>query len=121
MSVTSFDWTRLQKTAQKPPDTDLGVVQSWWSDKYNRPGNDPLFLDRSFALHVREFLTDLVEVKEQLESRIKHATNREDEMTMREGLETINKLLGIKSTSLRSWQDEVEAALEDGRLPEWDV
>lgn len=78
-----------------------------------------MFLGRPFALHVREFLTDLVGVKEQLESRIKHATSREDEMTMRESLETIDKLLGIESTSLQSWQDEVEAALEAGRLPEW--
>lgn len=120
MSVITFDWTKLQKSARKPPDTDLGIVQSWWSSKYNRPGNDELFMSRPFALHVREFLTDLAEKANELQKQLKFAASREEEHTMREQLETINSILGIESTSLQSWQEEVEAALSDGREPNWE-
>jgi hypothetical protein len=121
MSVGSFDWTQIQKKAQKPPDTDLGIVQSWWSNKYNRPGNDPLFMSRPFALHVREFLTDLVDMAQTIQEQLKLAPTREEEQDMRERLDTINTVLGIKSTSLRTWQEEVEVALADGRLPDWEA
>ena len=116
-SAASFDWTRIQKRARNPPDDDVGVLQTWWSDKYGLPANDPRFLNRPFALHARAFLEDLVRVRDQVKERLRHGEGSRDELE--ETLQTVERVLGIETGSVTDWQAEVEKALEEGRMPDW--
>lgn len=89
-------------------------------DKYDLPPNDPRFLSRPFALHVQDFLQDLVVRKERLRLQLKHGEGDRD--VIEESLRTIDRVLGIESgRSVTEWADEVERALEEGRVPDWDV
>jgi len=109
----------LQNLAKNPPNDDLGALQRWWSDKYKLPPNDPRFMDRPFAMHVRDFLEDLTQVLGRVEQQLRMGEAGEDQTELEETKETIQRILGIDTDSAAAWQDEVEKALEEGRMPNW--
>jgi hypothetical protein len=111
--------TRIRRRArrQAKTETDLGIIERWFTDKYNKPANDPLFLSRTFANLVEEFLEDLAERRVGLLEDLKTCQDPQTSDRMDESVQLIERILEIDA-SRNSWLEEVEAALEAGRMPE---
>ena len=73
------DYARLKRQAKRAVNDGASYVHRWWSQKYKRPANDPLFEERGMSEWVREMYEDLYERKAEIVSQL------EDDMTpMRE-------------------------------------
>ena len=63
-----------------------------------------------------DFYYDLHDRRAEVKREIRAGSEGRDELEER--LSVLEEILEIKS-SLGSWKDEVEAALNEGRMPEW--
>ena len=57
---------RLRSQAKKNLQTNEYRIRKWWVDKYNRPTNDPLFQQRSWAEWQLEMYEDMWVQRDQL-------------------------------------------------------
>jgi len=90
-------------------------IRRWWCKKYDRPPNDPLFLERSYAEWSVEMIEDLIERREEIEQQIE-----EGSMRMAQGepmLRRIAEALGEEPMSSDPLFDQRERDLEEGRTP----
>ncbi|MBO75972.1 MAG: hypothetical protein CME17_00955 [Gemmatimonadetes bacterium] len=63
-----------------------------------------------------DFYYDLHDRRAEVKREIKAGSGARDKLE--ETLSVLEEILEINS-SLGSWQDEVEAALDEGRMPDW--
>lgn len=110
----------MRSRAKASLDRGQTRLRRWWSKKYNRPANDPLFDERSEAEHYQEFLEDLWARREELadQLRTENSDPKEAQVIMK-ALAEIDKALGEEEEEdpkIAEW----EAALERGEDPDWD-
>jgi len=63
-----------------------------------------------------DFYLDLHERRSDIKKEIREGSGERDKLE--EVLSVLEHILEIKS-SLGTWKDEVEAAIRDGRMPDW--
>jgi|TARA_A100001011_G_C14223257_1_gene805389 hypothetical protein len=68
------------------------------------------------ALLLSDFYYDLHDRRSEVKQQIKAGSDGRDKLE--ETLSVLEDILEIRS-SLGSWQDEVETALNEGRMPDW--
>ena len=101
---------------KKQGDDDISALRRWWSKKYNRPQNDPELQNMTLASLLVDFYGDLHERRKEIKTSIRE--NAGDRGKLEEALAVIEEVLEIRS-SLDTWQEEVERALAEGRMPDW--
>ena len=101
---------------QKKTKDDISALRSWWSNKYNKPSNAPELLEQTSGQLLREFYRDLHERRDQIKEDIRSGGG--DRSKLEEALAVLENVLEIEN-SLDTWQAEVEAALLEGRMPDW--
>jgi hypothetical protein len=93
----------------------------WWTRKYNRPANDPLFMQRNFADLLSELFDDHYAKRNEIIELLKtQPSNRKE---LEEQVVALEQILGIRGENDNEfWYDPLveqwEAAVRDGRTPE---
>lgn len=105
------------------------ALSRWWSQKYNRPPNDPSYRDQSTGLLLREFFEDIYRRKEELEAQIQDASGQEV-TSINKALDAVRKILAVDDDEITGETgdpvvDEWIRDLEEGRTPnlqndQWD-
>jgi hypothetical protein len=114
---------RLRKAAQRAVKSERFSLARWWSNKYKRPPNDPLFLGKSEAFWLQEMFEDIYERKAELEAQLEDETLRlEERRVLSQKLRAILRSLGEKDVTKGedSLIDKWEAELEAGITPDLD-
>jgi hypothetical protein len=101
---------------KKKTKEDISALRSWWSNKYNKPSNAPELLLLTSGQLLREFYEDLHQRRDQVKEDIRSGSGNRS--SLEETLRLLEDVLEI-GNSLDSWQAEVEAALVEGRTPDW--
>jgi len=109
----------LKRRAQRNVERGTVAMRRWWCKKYNRPPNDPLYLNRSTASINQELYEDLFSRKDEIEQAIENNEGTaESNLGM---LNAIRKALGEDEVSNDPLWDQWEADLEAGREPDLDA
>lgn len=116
MRLTFMDAPRLKKKAQSNIDDGTTRLRRWWSHKYNRPSNDPLFETKTAAEHLREMYEDLMIQRDELREELNNRPT--DVSVIVKGIEEINKILGDEEEVVDPLIEEWEAALDRGEEPD---
>lgn len=96
-------------------------VSRWWSQKYRRPPNDPLFESRPLLAWVREMYEDAYEKAGDLEALLDDPDTRQEERrAISQKLRKLYKALGERDTT---WGedpliDKWERELAEGKIPD---
>lgn len=106
----------MKKLAKVNLDDGTSRIKRWWSKKYNRPPNDPLFQNRSIAEHIAEMYEDLLSRRDELYEELK--ANPIDSAGVMKHIDQINRILGEESEEEDPLVAEWEAALERGEEPD---
>jgi len=123
--ISTFDTERLRKTAKARNFANSRTLQEslavWWSRKYNRPPNHPLFLQRNFADLISELFDDHYTKRAELIEALKGQPSNRRELEAE--IVNIEHILGIRDENSKDfWYDPVveewEAAVREGRTPE---
>lgn len=118
MSHTFTDAKRLKKAAQQSLSDGNSRIRRWWSQKYKRPPNDPLFNKRSASEHLQEMLEDLMVQRESLKEDLKQGVGVSDTSAIMKAITEIDKILGDETEVEDPLVAEWEAALERGEEPD---
>lgn len=120
---------RLRREARRRHKSGESALQLWWSKKYSRPPNDPLYYRQSRPRLFLEWLTELWSEKEKLEARLQEADSSE-RGDLLEMLESVNIVLGVQKpaedepdgfkSSGDPLADEWERQLLRGEMPDLD-
>lgn len=113
------DATALRADAKRRLDTGEGRLERWWTRKYKRPPNHPLFLSRSIASLMREFYEDLWDERADLERLLE--TPDSDQGAIRARLAVVCEALGEKASASDTLIEEWERELAAGRVPDLDM
>ncbi len=116
------DYARLKRQAKKAVSGGSSYIRRWWSQKYKRPANDPLFEERSMSEWVREMYEDFYERKAEIVSQLEDdMTPMSEKSSLIARLEGINKALGEDlDYSADPLADKWERELKDGIEPDLD-
>ena len=121
MRPSFTDGQRLKKSAKKAVESGTTYVRRWWSNKYKRPSNDPLFESRSLAAWVREMYEDLYERRAEIETALEdEVTPLRERSALTARLQNINKILDEEEYTDDPLIDKWEAELEAGITPDLD-
>lgn len=91
-------------------------IRRWWCDKYKRPPNHPLFLERSYAEWSIEMIEDLLERQAEIIQQMRDGvikTRIGDEMLAR-----ISDALGEEAISEDPLFDQWERDIAAGKEPD---
>lgn len=108
---------RLRAQARHNLQTNDYRIRKWWVDKYKRPANDPLFLNRSWPEWQVEMFEDMLAQREVILERVGAG-----EVDAKEGaavIDALNKLLGderVVDPLVDKWERELAA----GKTPNLD-
>ena len=92
-------------------------MEQWWSEKYKRPPNHPLYQNRTVGDLKQEMWEDLYQRKNELEKQLDDAPMDEREHIM-ESLRGIYGALGIECDGEDDLIDQWERELEEGLTPD---
>ena len=118
MSLTFTDAQRLKKAALRSLTDGNSRLRRWWSKKYNRPSNDPLFDAKSSSEHLQEMFEDLMVQREEYKTELAQGVGVSDVSTIMKAITEIDKILGDESEVEDPLVAEWEAALERGEEPD---
>ena len=113
------DTGRLQKLAEKNLEGGLARIKRWWSRKYNRPPNDPMFTNQTPAELQLEMFEDLLWQREDILEQLEKTVDSRERADLRERLGSINEIFDYKvDMGEDDLIDEWERDLEEGRIPD---
>ena len=94
-------------------------LKKWWSNKYNLPGNHPLFVGQTMAEIMTEWYEDLWAKKEEIERQLDSGEIPFDDRGpyMRQ-LTTINEELGEADNAGDPVIDKWEREIAEGKVPD---
>lgn len=108
---------------RKVEDDDTFDLRRWWAKKYDRPSNDPRFLERPSAVWIQEMYEDAYTRKEDLESQLEdEGLKMENKRELRQKLRGLYAALGEGDETqgddplVDKWEREFEA----GFVPDLD-
>lgn len=106
------DIQRIKRQAKRIVETGDLEVRRWWSNKYNRPHNDPLFSSRPIHAWISEMYVDVYERVQGLETLLEDPDMRQEERrNTSQRLRKLYRLLG---------EDEDKAIGEDPLIDKWE-
>lgn len=112
------DVSRLKRSAKRTVEDDRFNLERWWSKKYSRPPNDPLFLEKSEAYWLRDMFTDVYDRKTDLEEQLASDTLKfEERRSISTKLRAIYKALGEhdetvgEDSLIDKWERELDAGI----------
>lgn len=118
MRLRFTDVIVVKRQAKRTVEGDSFDITRWWSKKYNRPPNDPLFLERPEACWVREMYEDVYDRKVEIEGLLEDETLKFDERRMySQKLRAIYKALGEQDVTMGEdpladkWERELAAGI----------
>lgn len=127
MKPAFFDLERLRKkAAREAKGSTITWLKSWWTDKYQRPANHPLFTGRSLGSLMYEMLLDYHKKRSELVEQTRHAKGM-DLGKIQDAINAITAFLGDAKdpdTAFETTDPVVaawEAAIERGENPDWDL
>ena len=120
MRPSFTDYDRLKRQAKKAVDGGSSYIRRWWSRKYKRPANDPLFEERSMSEWVREMYEDFYERKAEIVAQLEDdMTPMSEKSNLITRLEGINKILGEDlGYSADPLSDKWEREIQEGIDPD---
>lgn len=93
-------------------------MRRWWSQKYQRPPNDPLFTGQTIAELQLEMFEDMLLQRESLEDHLDHLADAESRREAREKIQALNEILGdtkaVEDPLIEKWEEE----LARGQVPD---
>ena len=110
MRPSFTDYQRLKNEAKRTINKGSSYLRRWWSQKYNRPTNDPLFTNRPLAVWAREMFEDVYEERRSVLAQL------EDEDIKSRERERLNGQLRRLNTALG--EDPFEAS-SDPLVDKW--
>jgi hypothetical protein len=97
----------------------LARLKRWWSRKYNRPPNDPMFVSQTEPELRLEMFEDLLVQREEILDKLEEAGDLRERADLHERLQEINKVFDYKTDMGEDdLIDEWERDLEEGRVPD---
>lgn len=113
-----MDVSRLKTAAKTSFERGTNRIRRWWSKKYNRPPNDPLFEEKSISEHLQEFYEDLMAQRSELQEELKQGVGQSQVSDIMRAITQIDKILGDETEEEDPLVAEWEAALERGEEPD---
>jgi len=108
---------RLRRQAKENIKTNDYMIRKWWVDKYKRPTNDPLFMNRSWVEWQVEMFEDMFAQRDSIADKLKDGDL--DSKQAVEALQALNKILG-EDTMIDPLTDKWERELAEGKTPNLD-
>lgn len=118
MSATFTDAQRLRRAARRNLDDGTARLRRWWSRKYKRPSNDPLFDERSASEHIQEMFEDLMVQRDELKEELVSGIGVSEVSAIMKAIAEIDKILGDEPEIEDPLVAEWEAALDRGEEPD---
>lgn len=119
MSPGFTDAQRLKRDAKRNLSDGTSRLRRWWSRKYNRPSNDPLFTKKSTSEHLLEMFEDLMIQREELRGELHVSGVGVSEVSsIMKSIAEIDKILGDVPEVEDPLVEEWEAALDRGEEPD---
>lgn len=116
-----MDGERLRREAKRTVDSGLSNLRRWWSEKYKRPSNDPLFESRPVAEWMQELYEDIYERKKEIEADLADNDVSLSEKTALSGkLARICRMLGEPEPFVDPLADKWDRELDEGKIPDLD-
>lgn len=119
MRLRFSDTRRLQKLAEKNLERGHARLRRWWSRKYNRPPNDPMFEDQAEAELQLEMFEDLLLQRERIIEKLRTHLDPRERLDLKERLQEIDEVFDYKvelgeDELIDEWEKDIEA----GRTPD---
>ncbi len=120
------DIQRIKRQAKRTVDQGHLDVRRWWSSKYSRPHNDPLFGTRPIHAWISEMYEDAYERVRDLETLLDDPDIRQEERrNLSQRLRKLYKMLGETDEDKAIGEDPLidqwEKDLDEGRMPDLDA